>query len=49
MDKLITTPHDFMWHIKNPQDYWANSVKEVKYIVYLNGRKLGRFSGVDRT
>lgn len=49
MDKLITTPHDFIWRIKNPQDYWADSLKEVKYNVYVNGKKLGGFSGVNRT
>lgn len=49
MDKLITTPHDFIWRIKNPQDYWADSSKEIKYTVYVNGTKLGGFSGVNRT
>lgn len=49
MGKLITTPHDFIWRIKNPQDYWADSFKEIKYIVYVNGTKLGGFSGVNRT
>lgn len=49
MDKLITTPHNFMWRVKNPQDYWANTLKEVKYDVYINGKKLGGFSGVNRT
>lgn len=49
MNKLITTPHDFMWRVKNPQDYWADSLKEVKYNVYINGKKLGGFSGVNRT
>lgn len=49
MDKLITTPHDFIWKVKNPQDYWADSLKEVKYNVYVNGKKLGGFNGVNRT
>lgn len=49
MDKLITTPHNFIWCIKNPQDYWADSFKEIKYNVYVNGKKLGGFSGVNRT
>lgn len=49
MDRLITTPHDFIWHIKNPQDYWADSFKEIKYIVCVDGKKLGYFSGVNRT
>lgn len=49
MDKLITTPHDFIWRIKNPQDYWADSLKEVKCNIYINGKKLGGFSGVNRT
>ena len=33
MDKLITTPYNFIWRIKNPQDYWADSFEEIKYIV----------------
>ena len=37
MDKLITTPHDFIWRVKNPQDYWADTFKEVKY--KRSGRK----------
>ena len=49
MDKLITTPHNFIWRVKNPQDYWADTFKEVKYNVYVNGKKLGAFSGVNRT
>ena len=49
MNKLITTPHDFIWRIKNPQDYWADSYKEVKYMVYVNGNKFGGFSGVNRS
>ena len=49
MDKLITTPHDFIWRVKNPQDYWADTIKEVKYNVYVNGKKRGGFSGVNRT
>ena len=49
MDKLITTPHDFIWRVKNPQDYWADTFKEVKYNVYVNGKKRGGFSGVNRT
>ena len=24
MDELRTTPHDFIWRVKNPQDYWTN-------------------------
>ena len=49
MDKLITTPHDFIWRIKNAQDYWADTFKEVKYNVYVNGKKRGGFIGVNRT
>ena len=48
-EKLITTPHNFIFHVKNPEDYWTNSVKEAKYIVYINGKKLGKFNGVNRT
>ena len=29
MDELRTTPHDFIWRVKNPQDYWADTLKEV--------------------
>ena len=49
MDKLITTPHNFIWRVKNPQDYWADTIKEVKYNVYVNGKKRGGFIGVNRT
>ncbi len=49
MDKLVTTPHDFIWRVKNPENYWADSVKEVKYIVYINGKELGGFLGVNRS
>ncbi len=49
MKELVTTPYNFMWRVKNPQDYWANSFKEVKCIVYLNGKKLGKFCGINRT
>lgn len=40
MDELRTTPHDFIWRVKNPQDYWTDTLKEVKYDVYLNGKLL---------
>ena len=49
MDKLITTPHNFIWRVKNPQDYWSDTIKEVKYNVYVNGKKRGGFIGVNRT
>lgn len=49
MSMLITTPHDFIWRVKNPQDYWADSFEDVKYNVYLNDKKLGGFSSVNRT
>jgi len=49
MDELRTTPHDFIWRVKNPQDYWADTLKEVKYDVYLNGKRRGGFIGVNRT
>lgn len=49
METLITTPYKFMWRVKNPEDYWADSLKEVKCMIYLNGRKLGKFFGVNRT
>ena len=49
MDKLITTPHNFIWRVKNPQDYWEDTIKEVKYNVYVNGKKRGGFIGVNRT
>lgn len=29
MDELRTTPHDFIWRVKNPQDYWTDTLKEV--------------------
>lgn len=48
-EKLITTPHDFIWRVKNPQDYWADSINEVKYNVIVNGIKRGGFAGVNRT
>ena len=43
MDELRTTPHDFIWRVKNPQDYWTDTLKEVKYDVYLNGKRRGGF------
>lgn len=46
---MITTPHDFIWRVKNPEDYWSDSFKDVKYIVYLDGKKRGFFAGVNRT
>jgi hypothetical protein len=49
MDKLITTPYDFIWKIKNPQDYWADSRDEVKYTVFVNGKERGGFAGINRT
>lgn len=49
MDELRTTPHDFIWRVKNPQDYWTDTLKEVKYDVYLNGKRRGGFIGVNRT
>lgn len=49
METLITTPHNFVWRVKNPQDYWANTRKEVKCIVEINGIELGKFYGVNRT
>ena len=48
-EKLVTTPHDFIWRVKNPQDYWADSIDEVKYNVIVNGKKRGKFVGVNRT
>lgn len=30
MDELRTTPHDFIWRVKNPQDYWADTLKRSK-------------------
>lgn len=35
MSMLVTTPHDFIWRVKNPEDYWANSLEEVKYDVFF--------------
>lgn len=49
MDELRTTPHDFIWRVKNPQDYWTDTLKEVQYDVYLNGKRRGGFIGVNRT
>lgn len=49
MPMLVTTPHDFIWRVKNPEDYWANSLEEVKYDVFLNNKKLGGFYGVNRS
>ena len=49
MDILTTTPHNFIWRVKNPERYWANSRKEVKFMVELNGIKLGKFYGVNRS
>ena len=49
METLITTPHNFVWRVKNPQDYWANTRKEVKCIVEINGIELGKFCGVNRS
>ena len=43
MDKLITTPHDFIWRVKNPQDYWADTFKEVKYVCLNFSNKQGAF------
>ena len=40
METLITTPHNFVWRVKNPQDYWANTRKEVKCTVEINGIEL---------
>lgn len=48
MEKLITTPHDFIWRVI-AKNYWANSLEEVKYIVYVDGEKLGGFYSVNRT
>lgn len=49
MENLITTPHDFIWRVKNPDQYWADSYKDIKYNVYIDGKLLGGFSGVNRT
>lgn len=49
MNELRTTPYDFIWRVKNPQDYWADTLNEVKYDVYLAGKRRGGFIGVNRT
>lgn len=49
METLTTTPHDFMWKIKNPQDYWSDFIEDVKCDVYIHGNKLGTFNGVNRS
>ena len=49
METLTTTPHDFIWRVKNPQDYWANTCNEVKCIVEVNGIVLGKFNSVNRS
>lgn len=49
METLTTTPHDFIWRVKNPQDYWANTHKEVKCIVEVNGIVLGKFNSINRS
>lgn len=49
METLTTTPYKFMWRVKNPENYWADTPKEAKCIIYLNGNKLGKFFGVNRT
>lgn len=46
---MITTPYDFLWNLKNPQDYWVGSDDKFKYVVYKNGIKLGKFYGVIRS
>ena len=46
---LITTPYKFMWRVKSPSLYWADSLEDIKYIVTLNGKVLGGFMGVNRT
>ena len=47
MDELRTTPYNFIWKVKNPQNYWADSFKDIKYNVYVNSKKLGGFCGVN--
>ena len=49
MDTLVTTPHDFIWKIKDPDTYWSDSRKEIKYNVTVNEKMLGGFSGVNRS
>lgn len=52
VDKLVTTPHDFMWRVKNPEDYWASSTGVgwlIRCDVIVEGRKLGGFYGINRT
>lgn len=49
MDELRTTPYNFIWKNKNPQNYWADTLKEVKYDVYLNNKRKGGFIGINRT
>lgn len=48
METLITTPYNFVWRVKNSQDYWANTRKEVKCTVEINGIELGKFYDVNR-
>ena len=49
MERLVTTAPEYIWCIKNPQDYWADFANEVKYILYINGKRIGGFSGVNRS
>ena len=49
MSRLTTTPHKFMWQVKNPEEYWSDTLKDSKYIVFVNKCKKGNFCGVNRT
>ena len=47
METLKITPRSFLWSVENPEDYWADTFKEIKCIVHVNGQKLGGFYGVN--